>query len=43
MTGRVPKIYLLSPQFVFVITFELIVLLIKKGMGKKIQKQVKNY
>jgi len=30
MTGRVPKIYLLHPQFVVVIGYELVVLMIKK-------------
>ena len=30
MTGRVPKIHLLRPEFVIVITFELALLLLKK-------------
>ena len=35
MTGRVPKIHLLSPEFVTVITFELIMLLLKRLFGMK--------
>ena len=39
MTGRVPKFHLLHPDFVIVITFELVVLLVKRmfggGWGKK--------
>ncbi len=39
MTGRVPKFHLLHPDFVIVITFELVVLLFKRlfggGWGKK--------
>lgn len=39
MTGRVPKFHLLHPDFVIVITFELVVLLAKRifggGWGKK--------
>lgn len=39
MTGRVPKFHLLHPDFVVVITFELVVLLTKRllggGRGKK--------
>lgn len=33
MTGRVPKFHLLHPDFVIVITFELVVLLIKRIFG----------
>ena len=35
MTGRVPKVHLLRPEFVIVITFELIVLLLKRLFGMK--------
>jgi len=34
MTGRVPKIHLLRPEFVVVITFELFNLLVKRALGK---------
>lgn len=30
MTGRVPKFHLIRPEFVIVITFEIIILLVKK-------------
>lgn len=33
MTGRVPKFHLLHPDFVIVITFELVILLIKRLFG----------
>ena len=33
MTGRVPKIHLLHPDFVIVITYELIMLLLKRALG----------
>ena len=36
MTGRVNKFHLLYPDFVVVITYELIVLLIKKLLGIKV-------
>lgn len=36
MTGRVPKLNLLRPEFVIVITYELIVLSVKKLLGIKI-------
>ena len=36
MTGRVHKFHLLHPDFVIVITFEIIVLLIKKLFGLKV-------
>ena len=36
MTGRVTKFNLLYPDFVVVITYELIVLLIKKMLGMKV-------
>ncbi|XP_053375497.1 conditioned medium factor receptor 1-like [Mercenaria mercenaria] len=40
MTGRVPKINMLKPEFSFTITFELILLIMKRLLGKpaKIQK-----
>lgn len=34
MTGRVPKVYLLRPEFVIVIMYELLILLLKKLTGK---------
>lgn len=34
MTGRVPKFHLLHPDFVIVITFELVVLLFKRLFGR---------
>ena len=34
MTGRVPKIHLLRPEFVVVITFELFLLLAKRALGR---------
>ena len=34
MTGRVPKTALLKPEFVIVITFELLILLAKKLTGQ---------
>ena len=33
MTGRVPKFHLLHPDFVIVITFELIQLMLKRALG----------
>ncbi len=36
MTGRVTKFNLLYPDFVIVITYELIVLLIKRMLGMKV-------
>jgi len=35
MTGRVPKVHLLRPEFVVVITYELIILLAKRLIGSK--------
>lgn len=35
MTGRVPKIHLLRPEFVIVIVFEITLLLAKKLFSKK--------
>lgn len=35
MTGRVPKIHLLRPEFVIVITFEIIALMLKRLFSKK--------
>jgi len=32
--GRVPKVYLLRPEFVIVITYELLSLMLKKLTGK---------
>ncbi|XP_035689996.1 conditioned medium factor receptor 1-like [Branchiostoma floridae] len=42
MTGRVPKIHLLRPEFVIVITFELVSLIIKRAFGieKKREKKL---
>ncbi len=34
MTGRVPKIHLLRPEFVIVISFELVLLLVKRLLGQ---------
>ena len=34
MTGRVPKIHLLRPEFIIVIGFEVVVLLIKQLLGR---------
>ncbi len=36
MTGRVSKFHLLYPDFVIVITYELIVLIIKRLLGIKV-------
>ncbi|KAI8502859.1 hypothetical protein Bbelb_195610 [Branchiostoma belcheri] len=42
MTGRVPKIHLLRPEFVIVITFELVSLIIRRALGieKKREKKL---
>lgn len=34
MTGRVPKIHLLRPAFMIVITYELILLMFKRLLGR---------
>ncbi len=34
MTGRVPKVHLLHPEFVIVIGFELLVLSVKRILGR---------
>lgn len=39
MTGRIPKIHLLRPEFVIVITYELIILLVKRLFGIKMNKE----
>lgn len=41
MTGRVPKIHLLRPDFVVVIGFEILLLLIKKLFNVKNSKKTK--
>ena len=33
MTGRIPKWHLLRPEFVIVVTFEIILLILKKMVG----------
>lgn len=41
MTGRVPKIHLLRPEFVIVITFELMVLIKRKLLGQTVKPDTK--
>lgn len=41
-TGRVPKIHMLKPEFSFTLTYELVVLVLKKCFGKPIGRQKKD-
>jgi len=42
LAGRVPKIHLLRPEFVIVITYELFLLIIKRLFGRSAKPAVKN-
>jgi hypothetical protein len=41
LIGRVPKIHLLRPEFVIVITFELMVLIKRKLLGQTVKPDTK--